>query len=247
MESEQERLQKLYGEMGDGHLLDLAEDMDSLRDEARVALTQELQKRGIMPQPPQSAPVMPEIEPELETGFGAGMPGIFPGGASMMEQALEPAEAENAKDGMSRLISFYDGMQLSTACDLLEDAEMEPVIEPIAGDALSGVSPRFEIWLETGEIERAKALLRAKMGLFPAAEVDEDDDERDDVDEAQGELVVADFESMPEAEAARAILIAAGIAATVDADESSEAVSVVVPAADQERALEVLAEKMGLQ
>jgi hypothetical protein len=52
---------------------------------------------------------------------------------------------------------------------------------------------------------------------------------------------------MPEAEAARAILIAAGIAATVDADESSEAVSVVVPAADQERALEVLAEKMGLQ
>lgn len=148
---------------------------------------------------------------------------------------------------MTRLISFYDGLELSKACGFLEEAAIEPVIEPIAGDALSGVAPRFEIWLETAEIEPAKTLLRAKMGLFPLAEVDEDDDGSDETDAGVDELVVAEFDSAADAEAAKAVLTAAGIAARIDADDTDSTVSaVVVPAEDQERALELLAERMGL-
>lgn len=256
MATDQGQLEKLYGEMGDAHLLDMAGEMNDLTDSARMALTAELRKRGILPEPPSPKPpspeafmseVTPEVEPELEQGFGAGMPGIFPGGASMMEQALEPAEPEAAaKYGMGRLISFYDGLELSKACGFLAEANIEPVIEPIAGNALSGVSPRFEVWLETAEIEPAKALLRVKMGLFPLAEVDEDDDGADDV-EAAGEMVVAGFEAEAEAEAAKTILVNAGIPARIDAEDEDQGVVVLVAEADQERAIGVLAEKMGLE
>jgi hypothetical protein len=244
MESEQGRLEKLYGEMGDEHLLDLADDMDNLRDEARMALAQELKRRGIVPEPPAPRPIVPEVEPERETGFGAGVPGILPGGADMMEQALEPAQ--KAKDGMSALITLFDGIELGKACDLVEDERMEPVIDAVAGDALSGVAPRFVIWLKTEQIEPAKALLRAKMGLFPLAEVDADDG-NDAAGEDAGEFVVAGFESMPEAEQAKAFLTAAGIHARVEVDDEDEGVAVLVAAADQERALEVLTERMGLE
>jgi hypothetical protein len=248
MATDQGRLEQLYAEMGDEHLLDMADDMDDLTDEGRIALTAELRKRGILPEPPNPQTIVPEVEPQLEQGFGAGMPGIFPGGASMMEQVLEPAEpSADPKDGMSRLISFYDGLELSKACGFLEDSEIEPVIEPIAGDALSGVAPRFEIWLETAEIEPAKTLLRAKMGLFPLAEVDEEDEGSDEVESEVDELVVAEFDSAAEAEAAKAILTEAGIAARIDADDTDSTLSaVVVPVQEQERALELLAEKMGL-
>lgn len=248
MATDQGQLEKLYGEMGDQHLLDMAANMDDLTDEGRVVLTAELRRRGILPEPPSLEAVLPESIPELEQGFGAGMPGIFPGAASMMEQALEPAEpAADPRHGMTRLISFYDGLELSKACGFLEEAAIEPVIEPIAGDALSGVAPRFEIWLETAEIEPAKTLLRAKMGLFPLAEVDEDDDGSDETDAGVDELVVAEFDSAADAEAAKAVLTAAGIAARIDADDTDSTVSaVVVPAEDQERALELLAERMGL-
>jgi len=46
MAGEQDRLGKLYGEMGDEHLLDMAEEIDDLTDDARTALTAELRKRG---------------------------------------------------------------------------------------------------------------------------------------------------------------------------------------------------------
>ena len=248
MATDQGRLEQIYGEMGDEHLLDLADDMDDLTDSGRMALTAELRKRGILPEPPSPEAIVLEIQPELEQGFGAGIPGIFPGGAAMMEQALEPAEpAADPKHGMSRLISFYDGLELSKACGFLEEAAIEPVIEPIAGDAQSGVPPRFEIWLETADVEPAKTLLRGKMGLFPLAEVDEDDDGSDAVDAGADELVVAEFDSAADAQAARAVLTEAGIAARIDADDTDSAVSaVVVSAEDQERALELLAEKMGL-
>ena len=119
METEQNRLQRLYGEMGDEHLLDLADDADDLTDEARLVLTQELQRRGIGPVPKavHEAPlglveetIEPDVEPEREQGFGAGVPGMFPGGAAAMEQALE---APRTKNGLTTLISFYDGMYLA--------------------------------------------------------------------------------------------------------------------------------------
>ena len=242
MAGEQDRLAGLYGEMGDEHLRDMAEDMDDLTDDARMALTAELRKRGIMAERPDAQTIIPVTEPELETGFGASMPGIFPGGASMMEQALEPAEPEaKPKDGMSRLLSFYDGIELSKACQILEDGEIEPVIEPIAGDALSGVPPRFEVWLTTNDIEPAKDLLRAKMGLFPAAEVGDGEF----VDQPATGLVGM-FESADEAEEVKALLVEDGFEATVTEDEDEGLWQVMVAPEDQEKAIAVVAGELGL-
>jgi hypothetical protein len=253
MATEQERLHKLYHEMSDEHLLDLASDAEDLTDEARLVLAKELRERGLTPAPhvamqPIAAatdePVEETVEPEREEGFGAGVPGMFPGGAAAMEQALEAPRAR--KDGLMSLISFYDGMQLGKACEILEADNMEPVIEPIAGDPLSGVPARFEVWLEKGQIERAQALLRLKMGLFPAAEVDGDEDDSSEA----GNGVVAMFETASEAEEARAMLANAGIEGTVKrfAEEDSDAVSweLSVEPAEQERAIAVVAAGMGL-
>jgi hypothetical protein len=242
MATDQGRLEQLYGEMGDEHLLDLADNMDDLTDEGRMVLKAELRKRGILPEPSEPQPIMPEIEPQLETGFGAGVPGILPSGAAMMEQALEPAEpTADPKNGMSRLISFYDGLELSKACGFLEDAEIEPVIEPIAGDALSGVPPRFEVWLETGNLEVAKALLRAKMGLFPLAEVDGDGF---DGEPATG--LVGVFETREEAYEVKALLVEDGFEASVTEDEDEGMWHVMVPPTDQEKAIAVVAGELGL-
>ena len=49
MAGDQGRLEQLYGEMGDEHLLDMSDNMDDLTDEGRMALTAELRKRGILP------------------------------------------------------------------------------------------------------------------------------------------------------------------------------------------------------
>jgi hypothetical protein len=253
METEQERLQKLYREMGDEHLEDMAEDADDLTDEARLVLVQELRRRGLEPiatrvhQEPVGVRVdaiEPDVEPEREQGFGAGVPGMFPGGAAAMEQALEAPRTR--KDGLTTLISFYDGMYLAQACEILEAEGIEPVIEPIAGDALSGVPARFEVWLNQGQIERAKALLRLKMGLFPGAEVEGDDA----VDAEVLDGVVGTFETANEAEEARAMLANAGIEGTVSRfvdDESETAMwELAVDPHERERAIAVVAAGMGL-
>jgi hypothetical protein len=247
MATEQDRLVKLYGEMSDEHVLDLFDDKDDLTDEARLVLTQELRRRGITAEPPPVQPIVETIEPEREQGFGPGVPGIVPGGAAAMEQALEPADATR-DDGLARLISFYDGMQLSQACEILEDSDLEPSIEPIAGDALSGVPPRFEVWLDVGDIELAKALLRAKMGLFPLAEVDEDDAGETEDDAVTG--LVGVFESESEAEEAKQILVAAGFDASVtrdmDGDPDDLTWTLIVDGAKQEEAIAALESGMGL-
>jgi hypothetical protein len=240
MDMEQGRLEKLYGEMGDEHLLDMAEDADDLTDAGRLALAQELRRRGLTPKPPRVAgEIEPVEEPELESGFGPGIPGMFPGGATMMEQALD--QGEITRDGMKSLISFYDGIELSKACRILEDDELEPVIEPIQGDATTGVPPRFEVWLQAEQIDRAKSLLRLKMGLFPVAEVNEDGDS-----EPPPTGLVGVFATVAEAEEVRLLLVEAGIAATVEHEEEYGEWEVMVDPEQQERAVAVVASGMGL-
>jgi hypothetical protein len=103
------------------------------------------------------------------------------------------------------------------------------------------------VWLDKGQIERAQALLRLKMGLFPTAEVDGDDE---DAEAGEGNGVVAMFETANEAEEARAMLANAGIEGTVKrfAEEDSDAVTweLSVEPAEQERAIGIVAAGMGL-
>jgi hypothetical protein len=247
METEQDRLQRLYGEMGDDHLVDLAEGMDDLRDEARMVLLAELRHRGLMPELATDGAVGPRVEAERQTGFGPGIPGYLPGGNNAMEQALEVGG--EPKDGLSRLVSLYDGMELSKACAALDEAEMEPVIESILGD----VGPaRYEIWLATDQIPQAQELLRRTMGLFPLAEVDTGNEEdQDGVPEGELDGVVGTFETEPEAQEANAILAAAGINGTVlrqvDVETDEVFWQLSVTAAEHDKALLVVARGMGLE
>lgn len=233
MESERERLGRLYAEMGDEHLRDMAEEPEDLTDDARMALAAEMRRRGFAAAG-NERPVVAEVEPEREQGFGAGIPGVIPTGAAAVEQALEPGGEE--RRGMARLLAFYDGVELSRACTLLDEAGMDFAIEEIAGDGMSGVPQHFEVWVNTDQQEAARSVLREKMGLFPVAEVDAGTVENDGV--------VGVFDTRGEAEEIRGMLVQAGFGARVEEGEGG--VTVVVRPEEQERALGVVAERLGL-
>ena len=243
MASEMERLQAMYAELGDEHLRDLADEPEELTDDARLALAAEMKKRGFdaghaadagLDGGPDTV-VGAVAEPELQSGFGAAIPGVIPAGSGAVEQALEAGG--EVRQGMARLLSFYDGLELTRACEVLEDGNVEFAIEEVAGDAMSGVAPHFEIWVGEAEQKMARGLLRAHMGLFPVAEVE------------GGELtdgVVGVFETRAEADGVQQMLAGDGFQARVESDDET-GFSVVVAPAEQERALSAVADRMGLE
>jgi hypothetical protein len=213
MGEESDRLQRLYAEFGDDELLRLAKATESLTDAAQFALTEELRRRKLSrPAPSQDADEA--MHGERADGFDTGIPGVVPGDATAVETALKPGCER--RDGMVALLSFYDGLQLSRACDALADAEIEPAIQPIGG-AGTGTGPvRFDVWVNAEEVDRSKLALRAKLGLFPLAEADEIEESEALAELTQGE--VGDFETAEEAEAMRALLAKAGFAASAGTD-----------------------------
>ncbi len=253
MDGELDRLRRLYAAMEDEHVLDLARDMEDLTVDAKLALTDELRRRNLAPPPvaPLASPVLvqsgpapePIVEEERAFGFGVGVPGIFPGGEPAVEQALEPGG--EVRSGMVGLISFFDGLELSRACAALEDADISPAIEEIAGDPTIGTSPRMELWVDAADIERSKLILRQKLGLFPLPEVDEAGDQEEI---PAGDGTVGQFASNAEANEVRALLTQSGFAAIVDAPEDAEdAWLVKVDPAEQEAALALLARHLGVE
>ena len=239
MASEMERLQAMYAELGDEHLRDLADERDELTDEARLALGAEMKRRGWTEEPVRDDAPVAVVEPELQSGFGAAIPGVIPAGSGAVEQALEAGG--EVRQGMARLLSFYDGLELTRACEVLEGGNVEFAIEEVAGDALSGLAPHFEIWVGETEQEVARGLLRREMGLFPLAEVEGGEP----MDDAQTDGVVAMFETRSEADAAQKGLAADGFAANVEGDEDA-GYAVAVKPAEQARALAAVAARMGL-
>jgi hypothetical protein len=266
MESETARLERLYHEMNDEHLQDMAGDPDSLTSAAHAVLNRELLSRGLQApvtrRPGQEDGTVyreaqtPTAEPELEQGFSPGIPGVFPSSAAIMEQALEPAGEEI--DGRARLIALFDGHELSRACQTLEAAGIIPEIESVAGDAMSGAPPRFDIWIPADRLERAESLLRETMGLFPLAEVEgrarpKDAKPLGDADSSrffEDELItVAELESESEAANVMHLLQQQGIVARLDESRRTEesVYAVQVNAAEQERALSVVASALGVR
>lgn len=246
MESEQERLVRLYSELSDEHLQDLAEEPEDLTDEARMALAGEMRRRGFAPEPQRDAEaVATEDGPERAYGFGAGVPGVVPASGPGVEQALEPGGEE--RQGMVSLASFYDGLELSRACAALEDVDVEPAIEEIAGDASTGVATRFEVWVDAADVDVSRAILHDRLGLFPKDE-EESSDVAGEGAGGEDEVVVAEFESTREAEEVKARLAESGISATVEGVSESAATAVLlVRAADQDRALEMLQEHLEVE
>lgn len=240
MESEYDRLERLYREMGEGHLEDLASEPDELTGDARMVLAAELQRRGLRPiastsESPRSEGV------EREVGFSPGIPGMFPSSAAAVELALEPAGERRA--GWVGLVVFYDGHELTRACDALADAGVEFAIEEQTGDALAGAPGSFEIWVESRDVDHAQRLLRQKLGLFPLPEL-----ETQDADQGQG--VLGTFETEAEAEQVRQVLTEGGIASTLaapDREAGERWWTVEVRVADQDRALDLVANRLELE
>ena len=231
MDVERERLQAQYKGYTDEQLLSLSRNEQNLTDAAQTALTTELTARGLEYGP---------ASEELETGFGAGIPGIFPSNAAVMEKALEPGG--QVEDGMAELVTFFDGHELTRGCEALESAGIIPEIRPREGNAMTGSPSWFEVWVAEAEVTRAQKILQERLGLFPPPEV-----EGTDATDGDAMSSVAIMDTQAEAEDAVRRLQAKGFAArTVPALNGEEGVGVEVKSSERERAVDVLAAGLGI-
>lgn len=234
MDVERERLAAQYKGYTDEQLFSLSRDERNLTDAAQTALTRELTSRGLEYGP---------ASEELETGFGPGIPGVFPSNAAVMEKALEPGG--EIKDGMVELVTFFDGHELTRGCEALESAGIIPEIRPRAGNAMTGSPSWFEVWVAEAEVSGAQDLLREKLGLFPVGEVENDSLEDDEEDGTMSSVAV--METQGEAEDAVRRLRDKGLTArTIPVQDGEEGVGIEVKSSEQERALDILAAGLGL-
>ncbi len=243
METERDRLGRLYAELGDEHLKDLADQPDDLTDEARITLATEMRRRGFSPEPTRDP--APDVEPaaERESGFGAGIPGVFPSGAATVEQALEPGG--ETRLGWVGLISFYDGLELSKACDALDDSDTEFAIEEKNGDALSGAPNAFEIWVRAGDVDLSQRILREKLGLFPPSEFED----TGDTPEGSSLVTLGTFESSEESSEVYHLLRDSGMTPTLTepaGDEEQPFWTIEVPANELDQGIEIVAKSLKL-
>ena len=246
MEGEQERLERMYGELGDEHLRDLQDDRDSLTADGQIALARVLAKRGLAPGPPAEAfAATGETGPgeELEQGFTPGIPGVIPSGAGAMEQALEHGGAR--RDGMVRLVTFFDGTDLTRACEALEAEDVDFALEPMERDEQAGAPTSFAIWVEEPDRAEGEDVLRRRMGLFPASEIEGAPDVLYD----DAPMTLGEFETKEQAERVKELLAAAGIPGVLHSGENTHGEmwhSVEVKGTELERGLQVVATGLGV-
>ena len=234
----------------------MAGDPESLTAAGQTALAEEMRRRGLKAPAladrlDDGSGALPQVQEataadERADAFGVGIPGMVPAAGAAVEQALEPGG--ETRMGMTALVSFYDGMQLSQACESLEAAGIAPAVQEIVGDATTGTPSRFEIWVEAKDVERGKSALRFSLGLFPLAESIAAEGELAGVEfDGESERVVGEFETAAEADQVKAMLIAAEIPAETAAGLIDEGMTaVVVEPGDYERALELVAARLGL-
>ena len=250
MEGEQERLERMYGELGDEHLRDLHDDRDSLTLDGQIALARVLAARGLAPGPPAETPLPAggeqgaegEEGEELEQGFTPGIPGVIPSGAGAMERALEHGGAR--RDGMVKLVTFFDGTDLTRACAALEAEDVDFALEPLERDELAGAPTSFAVWVEEADRAEGENVLRRRMELFPLAEAEGGPDMLYD----DAPMTLGEFETEGEAERVKELLAGAGIAAVLHSGENAHGEmwhSVEVKGTELERGLQVVEAGLG--
>ena len=238
MQGEQERLEKMYGELGEEHLRDLASDREALTADGQMALARVLAARGLADGPPAEQTLAAMPGEELEQGFTPGIPGVIPSGAEAMERALE--HGGQRKDGMVSLITFFDGHELTRACDALDAADFDFALEPMERDEMSGAPTSFAVWVEEQDRTAAEDLLRQKMGLFPKSEIAG----QDAVVYDDAQMTLGEFDTAGEAERVKEALAAAGIQSELRSGENTHGepwYEVLVQGTDLERGLAVAA------
>jgi hypothetical protein len=155
------RLQEQYREMSDGELLELAGKPDDLTDVALEVLRGEMTHRGLKLEAVEASEVA-----------GSGLP--------------KPEFGRKLPDGSVVLITLYDAMVAGNACGFLEAEEIEVDVRDVSerdatsGSMYGGPPVALQVIVPEKDRDRAVAILREKMGLFPLQEVEVADELVDD-------------------------------------------------------------------
>jgi hypothetical protein len=157
---EWQRMVDRYRDMSDGELLALASGIDDLTETAGDVLRGVLQERGLRMEAPASAAAnVPRVV--ASEGWSSGRSG--------------------AGSGEVALMTFHDAMSAGRACDFLEDGEVEFEMKDVSTiQAGYGRAVSLDLIVHPKDRERAMAILRETMGLFPLQEVDVADEAVDD-------------------------------------------------------------------
>ncbi|MGA1981017.1 MAG: hypothetical protein ABSG84_00980 [Acidobacteriaceae bacterium] len=179
-----QRLQKYYGEMSDGELLGVAERPDDLTAMAREVMRGEMAARKLKVEDAQ--PEMGHRWASDSLGQRSWAPQSVAGvilGASPELDASPPRTGVGP--GEVSLMVFHDALELGQAGDFLEAAEVTfrvvDVAQPRGGLGIYDSPPvALSLIVAKTDRERAMAVLRKEMGLFPLQEVEESDPVVDD-------------------------------------------------------------------
>jgi hypothetical protein len=249
-----QRLQSHYGEMADGELLQLAAKPEDLTDAAREVLRGELARRNLKAEAPEPLPTISHRwrtqEQAREIRPNESIPTAILGSAPMLDSA-QP-EDSRVRPGESLLGRFHDAIEVGRACEFLEQHEVpfhiEDVAQPRSGSGAYDSPPvALNLIVEKAYRERAMAILRREMGLFPLQEVEEADEAVDD-----GTVgVLGSFGRRSDAEDVAQVLDKERIWHRIVADpdgtvENEDAFTLEVREVDLVRAGEVVEKAMGL-
>lgn len=166
---EMARLRGVYLGMGDAELMELREKIGDLTGNAREALAEELRERGL------DAPTSSFAGGE-ELGGEVGLPtaaDLMPGYLGAVAPEME-------------LRTFYDALEAGRACEFLDEAGIPFHVADMTqeeggrGAAEGGPAVALRVTVPLTDFERAKAVLRKGMGLFPLQEVTTADEMVDD-------------------------------------------------------------------
>jgi len=208
VQAEWNRLREVYSEMADGELLELAAKPEELTKIAKELLELEMKARRLEVQ---TIELMPSRIPEPESA-------LLPGPALLGSVVtFENSEA-------SVLTTLYDALETGKASAFLEEAGIpfelvDHSVRQTGWRSFNGGPPiAFALHVPKAEAERAKSILRERMGLFPLQEVAVADELVDDGTTTG----IGWFATAEEAEEAAAALREAGIWYGVRDESSSE-------------------------
>lgn len=184
-----QRLQSHYGQMSDGELLEVAARPEDLTDMAVEVMRGEMARRNLKAESPQVGDSRSRWQIQDGTRDVRPQSAVPSGIAGVLgsEPTLDMAQLENSGVGAGETLlgRFHDAIEVGRACDFLEQNEMEfrieDVAQPRSGTGIYDSPPvALNLIVRKADRERAMAILRREMGLFPLQEVEEADEAVDD-------------------------------------------------------------------
>ena len=186
--TEMRRLSELYRAMSDGELLRLAARPGDLTDEAQGVLRNEMGSRNLKLEvlQPETGHRWASDSVAQDRWSGSAMPAVVLGSVPVVD--APGAEDEDwMKPGEAWLGVFHDAFEVDRACQLLEENDVPFRLHdsldssrPRRGTRANGPGVALNLIVAGADLERAKAILRKNMGLFPLQEVAEADPIVDD-------------------------------------------------------------------